>query len=126
MIGKITHTPSLTKHGTARSKLLAAFPELEGMTAREMAEHIGTISVESVRITLQWMRESGRAHSCQVGKHHRWYAGEDPVKPEPVPTMARPDRIDRMAGTYLCPELRSQPYRAGSQDAQRIASRGFA
>jgi len=125
-LGKITQTPSLAKHGTARSKIVAAWPQLHGMTAKEMAAHIGTISVESVRITLQWMRESGRAHSKQVGKDHRWYDGENPEKPAPVPTVARPDRIDRMAGEYTCPELRSQPYRAGSQDAYRIASRGFA
>ena len=56
---------------------------------------------------------------------------EQPVKPNPKAAPATPDnpptppcRIDRMTGTYTCPELYAPPSRPGAMDAYRLPSRG--
>ena len=46
----------------------------------------------------------------------------EPVAPAPLPTP--PNRIDRMVGTYTCPELYAAPTRPGAMDAYRLPSRG--
>jgi len=69
-----------------------------------------------------------RADPAAGSSEGRWYpVGVLPARASTangasLPTP--PNRIDRMTGTYTCPELYAPPSRPGAMDAYRLPSRG--
>ena len=87
------------------------------------------IAPVQARGAVQKLRQRGWARATEVN-HNLWtwrlVVSSPRIVKEPLTFDAQPNRIDRLAGTYLCPELRTQPYRPGSEQYRSIASRGFA
>jgi len=99
------------------TKVLAVMPDI---TSADLAVKLDA-PLSSVKNTLSFMRERGQATWQRVGKARLWRLQTPGLAPAPV---VKPARINKMAGTYLCPELRSTPYRPGAMDAYRLPSRG--
>lgn len=100
--------------------VLAAMPDI---TSADLAVKLDA-PLNSVKNTLGFMRERGRATWQRVGKAWLWRLQTPAKKQAPAPVV-KPERINKMAGTYLCPELRSTPYRPGAMDAFNLPSRGL-
>lgn len=126
-LARVTKSPSMVIGKSVRERLERMVPHLDGATTEHLAEQLVT-SVEMVRKVMQALRESGRAHKVKRGNKFHWYPGTCPTlaRSKAHPTTAAANRMSRMEGTYLCPELRAQPVRPGAMDAYALPTRGFA
>lgn len=102
------------------TKVLAVMPDI---TSADLAVKLDA-PPSSVKNTLSFMRERGQATWQRVGKARLWRL-QTPGKKQATAPVVKPGRINKMAGTYLCPELRSTPYRPGAMDAFNLPSRGL-
>jgi len=99
-----------------------------GLTTKQIAEQSG-IPYDRARSAVHNLARAHRIHNQIVNKKAYWYTNKPDkkatTKAEPVVTTAQPSRINKMTGRYLCPELRSTPYRPGAMDAFNLPSRGL-
>ena len=95
-----------------------------GVTTDIIKQETG-IPKQQIRNALGRLGLAKKAHCTRINAMKTiWYPGRAPE--EKLDPIARPDRINKMAGTYCGTDLKSPPVRPGSLDAYRIPSRGFA
>jgi hypothetical protein len=85
-------------------KVLAVMPDL---TSADIAVKLDA-PVNSVKNALTLMREKGRATWQRVGKARLWRLLDEPPE-KPVAPYVKPERINKMDGTYDGKELRRNP-----------------
>lgn len=85
-------------------KVLSVMPNI---TSAELAVKLDA-PINSVKNTLSLMRERGQATWQRIGKARLWRLQTPPKKEAPTPVV-KPERINKMAGTYAGTELRRNP-----------------
>ena len=117
---------------TTRDAVLAYIHKNPGLRVTEIAEKMHCL-VRQVQAAVQFHSYNGRIHCMPDGKGGwAWHPGKGEKRwgrydPRTEVENAVPPRtVSKLEGFYYCPELRMQPYRAGSDQARNIPSRGFA
>ena len=99
---------------------VAQIAERAGVTAGQCRNSLNRLATRRFKVY--------RADPAAGSAEGRWYpVGVLPARASTANGAALPtppNRIDRMSGTYTCPELYAPPSRPGAMDAYRLPSRG--
>ena len=111
-------------HKTIPERILAVLLNAPGgLTAAKITERGGFLT-DQVRSALSKLSAKGAVIVIRPGGSPAGLWFHSTLRPAEPPQPVQASRIDRMAGTYTCPELYAAPSRPGAMDAYRLPSRG--